>query len=367
MVDNIDYNPTKSLNDAQKSKITNTIKAQQVILAAGSIGSTEILLRCKKNGSLKLSEKLGGGFSTNGDMFGIISPTKENVDATRGPMQTSIARFGSNGKNDFTHSIEDLGVPKMFAGIFSGLVEFLQNTGRMGVGGSLGSSVYKFISQIFSFNLGEDNLINALINLVEGKDLGVLIRPMGILQTIIDLIGKRDKKSPEDEVSNTLVLFGIGRDDQNKRGKLILDTTTGKENVTLEQRFDLSQQVFAKVIGSMREISKLSAKNGEKGLVIPLWNMTDTNKRSQIVAHPLGGCCIGNSPTDGVVDSFGRIFKVDNQTTGNAVTHYKGLYVVDGAIVPSSLGVNPSLTITALALRIAEKHFANGNKSYLPK
>ena len=367
IIDNLDYNPTKSLNDSQKSKIIKTIKTQQVVLAAGSIGSTEILLRCKRNGSLKLSEKLGEGFSTNGDMFGIISPTKENVDATRGPMQTSIARFGSNGTSNFSHSIEDLGIPKMFAEIFSGLVEFLQDMSRIDIGGRLGNSVYKFINQIFSFDLKEDNLINSLINLVEGKDLGVLIKPVSRLQTIIDLIGKRDKKSPEEEVSNTLVLFGIGRDDKNRRGKLILETNTGKENITLEQRFDLSQQIFTKIIGSMKEISKLVAKDGEKSLVIPLWNMTDTNKRSQIVAHPLGGCCMGNSPTDGLVDSFGRVFKVDGENAANTETHYHGLYVVDGAIIPSSLGVNPSLTITALALRIAEKHFANGNKSHLPK
>jgi choline dehydrogenase-like flavoprotein len=63
----------------------------------------------------------------------------------------------------------------------------------------------------------------------------------------------------------------------------------------------------------MREISKLVAKDGEKSLVVPLWNMTDSTKRSQIVAHPLGGCCMGNNPTDGVVDSFGRVFKVDNE------------------------------------------------------
>jgi hypothetical protein len=364
IIDNIDYNPAK-INDAQKSKITKTIKTQQVILAAGSIGSTEILWRCKVNGSLKLSERLGEGFSTNGDMFGIISPTKENIDATRGPMQTSIARFGSNVTN-FSHSIEDLGIPKMFAGIFSGLVEFLQDMGKLDIGGRLGSSVYKFISQIFSLDHKEDDLINALINLVEGKDLGFLVKPISDLQAIIDLIGKRDNKSPEEKVSNILVLFGIGKDDDKKRGKLILDPETGKGNITLKENFELSQPIFKKIIDSMKEISKLVAKDGEKGLVIPLWNMADSTKSRQIVAHPLGGCCMGNSPTEGVVDSFGEVFKVDNENAGNAETHYKRLYVVDGAIIPSSLGVNPSLTITALALRIAEKHLA-GDKSHLPR
>ena len=59
--------------------------------------------------------------------------------------------------------------------------------------------------------------------------------------------------------------------------------------------------------------------------------------------------------SDGVVDSLGKVFKVENANVTTTNTYDK-LYVIDGAIiVPSSLGVNPSLTITALALRIAEE------------
>ena len=94
-----------------------------VILSAGSLGSTEILLKCK---SLRLSKALGSGFSINGDMFGIINPTKEIVDASRVPIQTSIARFNdSDGKSAF--SIEDVGIPKMFAEIFSNISDIMKN------------------------------------------------------------------------------------------------------------------------------------------------------------------------------------------------------------------------------------------------
>jgi cholesterol oxidase len=54
-------------------------------------------------------------------------------------------------------------------------------------------------------------------------------------------------------------------------------------------------------------------------------------------AHILGGATMGASPAEGVCDSAGRIFG------------YEGLYVADGSLVPANLGVNPALTITALA------------------
>jgi cholesterol oxidase len=54
-------------------------------------------------------------------------------------------------------------------------------------------------------------------------------------------------------------------------------------------------------------------------------------------AHILGGCPIGTSPEHGVVDTQGRAFG------------HEGLYIVDGSIIPANLGVNPSLTITAMA------------------
>jgi cholesterol oxidase len=57
---------------------------------------------------------------------------------------------------------------------------------------------------------------------------------------------------------------------------------------------------------------------------------------------------MGNDASNGVVDSMGRVFKGSN---GNEI--YDGLYVVDGSIIPSPLGVNPSLTIAALSFRIA--------------
>ncbi|BFU43093.1 GMC oxidoreductase [Krasilnikovia sp. MM14-A1004] len=58
-----------------------------------------------------------------------------------------------------------------------------------------------------------------------------------------------------------------------------------------------------------------------------------------MTAHILGGATIGASPRSGVIDPYHRVYG------------YPGLHVVDGAAVPANLGVNPSLTITALAER----------------
>lgn len=56
-------------------------------------------------------------------------------------------------------------------------------------------------------------------------------------------------------------------------------------------------------------------------------------------AHCIGGCAIGDSPQHGVVDSRHRVFG------------YKNMYICDGSVIAANLGVNPSLTITALAER----------------
>ena len=56
-------------------------------------------------------------------------------------------------------------------------------------------------------------------------------------------------------------------------------------------------------------------------------------------AHCIGGCVIADSDAHGVVDSRHRVF------------NYRNMYICDGSVVAANLGVNPSLTITALAER----------------
>lgn len=73
---------------------------------------------------------------------------------------------------------------------------------------------------------------------------------------------------------------------------------------------------------------------------IPQDSIPETLLGIPTTAHILGGCPIGTSEADGVVDMYGQVF------------NYPGLYVADGSIMPANPGINPSLTITALAEHI---------------
>jgi len=77
-----------------------------------------------------------------------------------------------------------------------------------------------------------------------------------------------------------------------------------------------------------------------------------------IVLHNLGGCSMSKNRNNGVVNNFGQIYKGNG---GSLTETYNDFYIVDGGIVPSSIGVNSSLTISALAFRIAENLVGHSN------
>ncbi|MBT7888207.1 MAG: GMC family oxidoreductase, partial [Deltaproteobacteria bacterium] len=76
----------------------------------------------------------------------------------------------------------------------------------------------------------------------------------------------------------------------------------------------------------------------------PLNFLSESIGNISTTAHILGGCHMGTSDQDGVID------------TNHEVYGYPGLYVINGASVSANVGVNPSLTITAMAER-ALTHF----------
>jgi cholesterol oxidase len=341
LIENEDFSPIKDITEQEKANITKVVKTDRVVLSAGTLGSTEILLKSKK---LNLSNKLGSRFSTNGDFFGIINPTKYNVDASRGPTQTSIALFKDGINGQFLFSIEDVGIPQMFAEVFATIFDKM----RQQKGNTIipKQSFIKLFSTLVLNNLD----FNILAKLMDGSNISILSSLGNVLSTLLNIFS-RTNLTPEERVSNMMVLFGIGRDN-NTKSKLIL----GNGNrIDLDTNYDLNQPIFGQIMDGMKLFAKKIGKEEENSLVIPLW---DTDSKSAISAHPLGGCPMGDDASNGVVDSLGRVFRGKSGTD-----KYQGLYVADGSIIPTSLGVNPSLTITTLAFRIA---FHIVGADYLP-
>ena len=83
---------------------------------------------------------------------------------------------------------------------------------------------------------------------------------------------------------------------------------------------------------------RISAQTGGEYVASFLWRWPS---RKLLTAHPLGGAVMGSDEHQGVVNHAGEVW------------NYPGLYVTDGASIPSALSVNPSLTIAAVAERAA--------------
>ena len=89
----------------------------------------------------------------------------------------------------------------------------------------------------------------------------------------------------------------------------------------------------------MAEATDLARRWAKKVRGVTAAMFTETLLGVPSTAHILGGCCMGTDAGEGVIDRHHRVFG------------YDGLYVVDGAAVSANPGVNPALTITALAER----------------
>ncbi len=342
----------KDHKEAGKPK---TLLTKLLVLAAGTLGSTEILLRCRlSNPKLweGLSDQLGKKFSTNGDCFGFLKPTKEPVYSGRGPVASSHVKFkDTNGR--FRYTIEDSGLPKLVGTVIVGLVDTAKGVFKISVPWSrflrkisvwLGISTYleEFKSQ------ATRAFINAPIQKDAVKNAVRLATLLGLmLQKPQDIKG-------EDELLADIFFFAcMGLDRANgqillKDGQLSIEWPQGEANIK-------NDPIFKEIEEGMRMLAKLMIPKNEKLEQCFIQSRKLFNRIATI--HPLGGCPMGEFRTgttrDGVVDGYGRVYDTRNKDLSPEKMFYKNLYVVDGSIIPTALGVNPSLIISALAFRIA--------------
>jgi hypothetical protein len=162
---------------------------------------------------------------------------------------------------------------------------------------------------------------------------------------------------PDGALNHTMMYLCMGIDDQQGYFKWERPATERDGRVTVMWPGVGRQPIFGMI---NEEIRRHARREGASFMENPIWSFL--NLRRLITAHPLGGCPMGDDFTTGAVDQFGRVF------SGEGTVH-DGLYVSDGSVVPAALGVNPFLTISALAERtVARKIRAmNGDAYEKPK
>jgi choline dehydrogenase-like flavoprotein len=325
-----------------------TLTAKMVVLAAGTLGSTEILFRSRQNpiepscpgqaplgeARLALSPVLGQRFSGNGDHLSFGYWQDERVDGVGwgamysadalppngpitsfrrpqevplvGPTITRVVRFDDDEDVTKSFVVEDASVPGALRYIFHELV-------------TSASTLAQLPSPSFKSS-GANG---------ERRD------PIAL--------------SPEGQ-SHTQTLLTMGHDSSG--GHLYLSSS---DRIAVEWPNFERDNRFPQYEDALQKISQL----GAVFLPNPPWTpiprgtedfLSGARMRGRnAIVHPLGGCVMADDVSSGVVNHYGAVFDASDPGT-----LHEGLFVLDGSIIPTSLGANPFLTITALAERAVE-------------
>ncbi len=291
----VDVRPTDAKKNGRGGGDSEEIqlKADVVILAAGTLGSTEILLRSAEAG-LKVSDRAGQRFSANGDIigFGYGGDRVANAIGVGHPAKIDEFEVGSS----VTGQLEYRDAENLH-------LEYAVQDGAMP------SSIAPILPVMF---LPNGRLLGAVQSLIKGVYKG----PFSKLQTF----------------------FAVSHDSASGRFDLEGD------HLVLNWPGAQDEPVYA-MLGEA--LSKVSGHTGGSFVQNPLAGTV--MGKQPATAHPLGGCGMGAECAQGVVNHKGQVFDASGGGQGNEV--HRGLYVIDGAIIPRSLGVNPLLTISALAER----------------
>ena len=253
---------------------------ERVIVACGSLGSTELLLRARDQHHTlpEISPFLGHNWSSNGDFLTPAFYQDRHISPTQGPTITCAIDFLDGSADDGQQVfVEDGGFPNL-------LRNYLQ-----------------------SYNKSWDPRYRMVAEWLKS-----LMPPV------------------DDPIDCMMPWFGQSKDAAD--GRLYLGLG---HMLMLQWDVERSKPAIDALVGMHK---RLSIATGGKYHVPSTW----ADFKYLITPHPLGGCNMGTTRINGVVDHRGEVFG------------YPGLYVADGAIVPRAIGLNPSRTIAALAERIAK-------------
>ena len=267
-----------------------TFRARQVVLAAGTLGTQRLLHAMRDTGTLPhLSDRLGHLTRTNSEaLLGAMRPVRRG-DVGEPDYSEGVAITSSFYPDEHTH------VEPVRYGRGSNAMGLLQTVLVDGVGPGEGPRWRRW--------------------------LGELWRQRGQLKALYDLRGWSQRTVIAlvmQSHDNSLTTFSrrgvLGRRLTSRQG-------TGAPNPTW--------------IPSAHETVRAMAERMDGIAGGTVGDPFDV----PMTAHILGGCAIGTTPEDGVVDPYLRVHG------------HPGLHVLDGSAVTANLGVNPSLTITAQAER----------------
>lgn len=286
-----------------------TATATMVFLAGGTLGTTEILLRSRDRGGLKLSDTLGSHFSTNGDFGAFVVGTTKPVHSSVGPINTCQV----STKLDGLHiKVEDSAIPEMFAAIASTALGVLDNFAQR-----------EMLKMRLKF---------AFVN-------KVLPDLRDFFPHLPNTYDPNSNQTEGEMVSNIFFFNVMGQDDAS--GKFTLKN----DRIDLDWDKKIGDTpIFQKIEVLLKSLAE---SMGGRYTPFPLWKGLGNKKL--IVTHPLGGCPIAPTSFDGVVDELGRVF--DGNKPRGSKDVYPGLFVVDGSSIPGAVATNPSLTIAAQAIK----------------
>lgn len=271
------------------SKRKKIVYARNVVVSAGVLGTVTLLLRCRDETKTlpNLSPRLGEKIRGNSEALIGSTARKGKLDYSQGVAISS--HFWADGVT----SVEPVRFPRGSSFIRTIALPIVRLEG-------------KFISKVVA-------LVREFFR-----------RPFDFIKVGILPDWARD----------TTILLVMQTEENRMKFKL------GRSLFTLFRRGLVSERdkelPIPNVIQAGRHVLERFAQKSDG---IAAASVNDVLLRTPTTAHALGGCSIGRDNSTGVVDINHQAF------------NYPGLYVVDASVIPGNLGVNPSLTITAMAER----------------